>query len=45
MGFLDSVADLGLHHKHVLEVTDAAALLGLSPLDAWKEAQSEGEPV
>lgn len=40
---LDSVADSGFHHKCVLEVTNAAALLGLSPLDAWKETQNKGD--
>lgn len=42
---LDSVADPGFHHKCVLEVTNAAALLRLSPLDAWKETQNKGDPI
>lgn len=37
----DSVADPGFDHKRVLEVTDAVALLGLSPLDAWKQHKNK----
>lgn len=34
---LDPVADDGLNHKSVLEVTNAVALLCLAPVDTWKK--------
>lgn len=36
---LDPVADDGLNHKSVLEVTNAMALLCLTPLNTWKRKE------